>query len=243
MRTLRRRYGKGEVILLPTVVQGTGGAKSIVQNLAQVPGLHADVVILGRGGGSIEDLWNFNEEAVARAIAACPIPVISGVGHETDFTIADFVADKRASTPTAAAEMSVPDRATLLEQVDTYANRLRQGLRYYIDFKRQVLDDYSARLEQNLKYFIEFKRQILADYERQLQRNIRQGHQAQLHQLDLLESRLKALDVHDTLRRGFTLTLKDGQIQRKAGDLKSEDEIETVFASGRIRSKVSAEEG
>ncbi|MEL6731504.1 MAG: exodeoxyribonuclease VII large subunit, partial [Bacteroidota bacterium] len=143
LQTIKRRYNRGEVLVLPTVVQGTQGAASIVKNLKLAQDTGVDVIILGRGGGSLEDLWNFNEETVARAIFGSKIPVVSGVGHETDFTIADFVADVRASTPTAAAETVVPDLAAIIHTVDDYERQLKRGIQYNIDFKRQVLDDYS----------------------------------------------------------------------------------------------------
>ncbi|MDN5708003.1 MAG: exodeoxyribonuclease VII large subunit [Planococcus sp. (in: firmicutes)] len=115
--TLRRRYPLARIVLFPTLVQGQGAVQSIVQSIQQANRTDSDVLIVGRGGGSIEDLWAFNEEAVARAIYDSNIPVISAVGHETDTTIADFVADLRAATPTAAAELAVPSRIELLERV------------------------------------------------------------------------------------------------------------------------------
>lgn len=115
--TLKRRYPLARIVLFPTLVQGQGAVQSIVQSIQQANRTDSDVLIVGRGGGSIEDLWAFNEEAVARAIYASDIPVISAVGHETDTTIADFVADLRAATPTAAAELAVPSRIELLERV------------------------------------------------------------------------------------------------------------------------------
>ncbi|QMT18831.1 exodeoxyribonuclease VII large subunit [Planococcus maritimus] len=115
--TLKRRYPLAQIVLFPTLVQGQGAVQSIVQSIQQANRTDSDVLIVGRGGGSIEDLWAFNEEAVARAIHDSKIPVISAVGHETDTTIADFVADLRAATPTAAAELAVPSRIELLERV------------------------------------------------------------------------------------------------------------------------------
>ncbi|ANU17065.1 exodeoxyribonuclease VII large subunit [Planococcus maritimus] len=115
--TLKRRYPLAQIVLFPTLVQGQGAVQSIVQSIQQANRTDSDVLIVGRGGGSIEDLWAFNEEAVARAIHDSTIPIISAVGHETDTTIADFVADLRAATPTAAAELAVPSRIELLERV------------------------------------------------------------------------------------------------------------------------------
>jgi exodeoxyribonuclease VII large subunit len=129
MITLQRRYPQVPIVLYPVLVQGKGAAPSIVKAIRDLNAMgEADVLIVGRGGGSLEELWAFNEEAVARAIGASEIPVISAVGHETDFTIADFVADLRAATPTAAAELAVPNAAELAAQLQLSERRLRQGL-------------------------------------------------------------------------------------------------------------------
>ncbi|GAB4409569.1 MAG: exodeoxyribonuclease VII large subunit [Bacteroidia bacterium] len=216
LRTLARRYRRGQAVVIPTVVQGKDGPPSIVRSLQQACEIGADVVILARGGGSLEDLWNFNEEVVARAIAACDIPVITGIGHESDFTIADLVADLRASTPTAAAEYAVPDTQALHKLIDQYERQLQQGLRHYIEFKRQVLDDYGQRLEQAWLQQLRSRR----------------------HELDLLEARLRAGDITQLLQQGYTLTLRDGLIQRSAAPLTPGDVIETIFADGRLRSQV-----
>lgn len=216
LRTIARRYDRVKVVLYPTVVQGERGAASIVNSLKLAQKSSADVILLARGGGSLEDLWNFNEEAVARAIREGDVPVICGVGHETDITIADFAADLRASTPTAAAEHAVPEKDAFLYTLDQYELQIQRGLQYFIDFKRQVLDDYEYRLQENLNKNLREKR----------------------HALDLLETQLKGLDMTKLLERGYTLTLKDGEIQRSAENIKAGDEIETIFTDGRKRSRI-----
>ena len=147
LTTLRRRSPNIPVIIYPTPVQGDGAALKIAEAI-RIAGERSEceVLILCRGGGSIEDLWQFNEEAVARAIAACSIPIVSGVGHETDFTIADFVADRRAPTPTAAAEMVSPDRVELGRRLDVLRSRMRRGLRNGIEARMQGLDNLARRL-------------------------------------------------------------------------------------------------
>lgn len=141
LTTLRRRAPMIEVVVYPTAVQGAGAAGEIVAALERAAErAEVDALILCRGGGSIEDLWPFNEESVARAIAASPLPVVSGVGHETDFTIADFVADRRAPTPTAAAELLSPDRAELRAGLRQQAWRLHRGMRHRLDMASQRLD-------------------------------------------------------------------------------------------------------
>lgn len=167
--TLKRRAPDIAVIVYPTPVQGAGSERHIAQAIETAAARHeADVLIVCRGGGSIEDLWAFNEEPVVRAIEACPIPVVSGVGHETDFTLADFVADIRAPTPTAAAELSAPNRAELLQQVAAAGQRFQRILqqRYYdasqkldwltrhLRHPQQKLNEQSAQiaaLQQNLR--------------------------------------------------------------------------------------------
>lgn len=137
---IRRRYPKMDVLVIPAVVQGEAGPASIVAALEQAGKRgDLDVIILARGGGSIEELWCFNDEDVARAIAACPIPVISGVGHETDFTIADFVADLRAPTPSAAAEMAVPDYFDLTQTLNQNSKRLIMSVGKLLQDKRQAV--------------------------------------------------------------------------------------------------------
>ena len=131
IQVLTRRFPGIRIRLYPAAVQGEGSVEAIVEGIERLGGSGwPDVLIVGRGGGSLEDLWSFNEEAVVRAIAACPVPVISAVGHETDFTIADFVADKRAPTPSAAAEIAVPERRELLERIATDRRKIGQALRY-----------------------------------------------------------------------------------------------------------------
>lgn len=146
LTTLHRRAPHVSITLFPTLVQGEGAAARIAEAIGQAGASDCEAVILCRGGGSIEDLWAFNEEAVARAIAASPIPVIAGVGHETDFTIADFAADLRAPTPTAAAELVSPDRDGLLARLDGLENQLQRRLERSLADRQQRLDWLSARL-------------------------------------------------------------------------------------------------
>jgi exodeoxyribonuclease VII large subunit len=211
LRVLRSRYPLAEVILAPTLVQGVEAPASIAAalDLLNEHG-EADVVIIGRGGGSIEELWAFNEEVVARAIARSRIPVISGVGHETDFTIADFVADYRASTPTAAAAAAVPDiedwRSDVLEKeqaltdlAEEYLNDLREQLertqhdlqraspQNMLDRRRQQLDDTTALLQTHLQHILSLRGERL------------QGMALRLHSLSPLL----------TIARGYAIVRRD----------------------------------
>ncbi|MGH8752201.1 MAG: exodeoxyribonuclease VII large subunit [Burkholderiales bacterium] len=148
LTTLRRRMPGIAVIIYPAPVQGEGAGAKIAAAIAAAGNrAECDVLILCRGGGSIEDLWAFNEEAVARAIAACPLPIVSGVGHETDFTIADFVADRRAPTPTAAAELVSPSRGELLANLDLFQQRLKRWMTRILEARMQLLDYLARRLQ------------------------------------------------------------------------------------------------
>jgi exodeoxyribonuclease VII large subunit len=147
LTTLARRAPHISIVIYPTPVQGTGAAEKIIQALqTAISRAECDVLIMARGGGSIEDLWAFNDEQLAYAIAHCPIPIITGIGHETDFTIADFVADMRAPTPTAAAEIAVATRNDFMQQLEKIALQLKRALRYLLDQKNQTLDYFSRSL-------------------------------------------------------------------------------------------------
>jgi exodeoxyribonuclease VII large subunit len=151
--TLQRRAPHVSIIIYPTPVQGAGSAQKISQAIElAVSRNECDVLIVARGGGSIEDLWSFNDEQLAYTIANCPLPVIAGIGHETDFTIADFVADVRAPTPTAAAEIAVSARVDLMLQLEKNTTHLRRALRHQLDQENQTLDNFSRRLISPLAY-------------------------------------------------------------------------------------------
>lgn len=194
LTTLRRRAPHVEVIVYPTPVQGEGAGTRIAFALAEAARrAECDVLILCRGGGSIEDLWSFNEEVVARAVRASAIPVVSGVGHETDFTIADFVADRRAPTPTAAAELVAPSRDALMSDLSALGQRLARSARRVVEERSQHLDHLARRL-------IDPMQRIAAEREgmRHLAARLRQAGRARVEarraRLDLLTLRLKPLD-------------------------------------------------
>lgn len=208
---LARRYPLAQVVFCPVLVQGNGAAPQIVDALERFDRLQcADVIILGRGGGSLEDLWPFNEEAVARAVAASRIPVISAVGHETDFTICDFVADLRAPTPSAAAELAVPDSEELLYTIQYDASLLKKGMNAKLDALRRRLNEitasYSFRRPQDLVAL----QRIRVD---QLSARLSTCFSRQLAQakaeLSSAGGRLNALSPLATLSRGYSI-LYDG---------------------------------
>jgi exodeoxyribonuclease VII large subunit len=194
LTTLRRRWPLARVLLYPTPVQGEGAAEAIAAALATAGARgECQVLLLVRGGGSIEDLWAFNEEVVARAIAACPIPVVSGIGHETDFTIADFVADRRAPTPTGAAQLATPDAGELAQHLHHLARRLTLDQRRRLHTLAQRLDHLAQRLRHPAER--------LAHQRRHLAQLARRLDLAQAGRLQLARQRLTHL--HDRLRRAL----------------------------------------
>lgn len=259
--TIRRRYPHVELVLAPAKVQGDGAAQSLVRALdllQKAPDI--DVILLARGGGSLEDLWCFNEEVLARAVHACRIPVISGVGHETDVTIADFVADKRAATPTAAAELAVPVAAEVRTWMEDAAAQLRRNLRHYIENRRQLLDDYTHRLETRMQHQIDFQRQLLdrqADFlqrhietdlndRRRLLLEMQRGLETAMdqslaqarHALEKLEVQLLALDARKVLERGYSVTEVEGVRILSADQVQPGDRLITHFHQGKTASIV-----
>ena len=238
---LRRRFPAVEVILRSTIVQGSGAAEDIanaIQELNEVG--HIDVMIVGRGGGSVEDLWAFNEEKVARAIFTSNIPVVSAVGHETDFTIADFVADLRAPTPSAAAELVVPHRKAVLATVRDYWYTMSRGMTAMVNDRKQhvhhLVRSYSFNKPVDL--FHQLSQRV-----DELDRNLSSTFS---HRLKLLKStsqalhhRIAALDPKLVLRRGYTVVHRGDRVVGSASVLHSDDEINIEFHDGLVPSKVS----
>jgi exodeoxyribonuclease VII large subunit len=235
LNTIQRRYPLVQVILAPTAVQGDeapGGIVAAIQGLNEF--VHPDVIILARGGGSIEDLWAFNDEIVARAIAASQAPIISGVGHETDFTIADFVSDVRAPTPTAAAEIVTPDRIELESELKTLVDRNGRAFGSILNFFRMKLD----RIENQLAIRSPMSN-IRSDRQRLdelfYRANLALAHFIQLHKLQLnsLELRLLSLNPYTILQRGYSIiTTRDGKLVRSVVQVNQGDALEVEVSDG-----------
>ncbi|NTV53335.1 MAG: exodeoxyribonuclease VII large subunit [Candidatus Firestonebacteria bacterium] len=237
-----RRSPLADISLYPVRVQGAGAAEEIARALDRLNAVGGwDVIICGRGGGSLEDLWAFNEEVVARAIAASRIPVISAVGHEIDYTIADFVADVRAETPTAAAEMVVQDRRELLGRVQSLSRVLANALAEQLRSGRQRLDRLmrSAVLQQPRRVF-EPLAQRLDDLRTALQQQL--SHRLNLgnERLRGLAGALEALSPLKVMGRGYSLVyrLPAGELVREAKRLKIGDELRIRLAQGEVLSRV-----
>ena len=241
LTTLNRRYPQAEVLVVPVLVQGPEASEQIAAAISFLNGVpRIDVIIVGRGGGSIEELWAFNEEVVARAIFASRIPIVSAVGHETDFTIADFVADVRAATPTAAAEIVVPDQREIAQYLHAAArrmsakitSRLEQDRRYVerlalspvltrpterVDQVNQLLDNLTGRLDARLAYLL-------------------QGYGAKVN---VLSGKLEALSPEAVLARGFAICQdEDGNVLRNAIELAPGNQIRIRLQYGGAKAEV-----
>jgi exodeoxyribonuclease VII large subunit len=196
------------------------------------------VLLLVRGGGSIEDLWQFNEEALARAIRASPIPVVVGVGHETDFTIADFAADRRAPTPTAAAELVSPPRSELLARIAELAARATREARRRVEYAFQALDTLARRLVHPAER-LRGSRQLVAQLAARLSSATAYRLELARHQLAALRASLASLDPSAVLARGYTITRDEtGALVRDSARVREGDRLSTTLAKGWIESEV-----
>ena len=232
LTTLARRASHIPVIIYPSLVQGPEAAPGMIKALAQAQKSNqVDVILLVRGGGSIEDLWAFNDEQLAYAIASSTIPIISGVGHETDFTIADFVADLRAPTPTAAAEMATPDRLELLRQIQGYADFMQRMMRQKLEREAQRIDQLSMRLQHaipNPTQMRQRQNQLQERLTRVWQEKLRYWRQQQEHYLFQIET----LSPQRTLERGYSLILDETVAVRNPKDLQTEKTYTVAMAKG-----------
>ena len=210
INVLGRRFPTAKVFLYPVLVQGPGAAASICEALSYFSAdKAADVLIVGRGGGSIEDLWAFNEESVARAIAACSVPVISAVGHETDFTIADFVSDMRAPTPSAAAELAVPDTFALMNKFDNVTARLKLLLKSSVMHKRQNLSYLTEHsVLSNPQKLLDNRRLMVDQYVTAMDAAVRLNYTAAKGEFATMMAKLDSLSPLAVLGRGYSM-IKD----------------------------------
>ena len=196
------------------------------------------MLIICRGGGSIEDLWQFNEEIVARAIAECSIPIISGIGHETDFTICDFVADMRAATPTAAAELATPSRESMLNRLNQLKQQLTKNTQYFLNQRSQTLDYLARRLISPLQQ-IEQQKTQLAQIGYRLNASINQQLHTKQHNLLRLSQNLQHLNPQAVLTRGYAFVQnKLGAIISSSEQLQSGDEVILTFEIGSAEVKI-----
>ena len=244
LRILRDRFPDRRVVVRPVKVQGDGAAWEIAAAIRDLNRLSwIDVMIVGRGGGSLEDLWAFNQEVVARAIHASGIPIVSAVGHEIDFTIADFVADCRAPTPTAAAEMVLPRRTELAEQVRALELQLRKCIEHKLGKSRDALGNWVHRLADPSRKLRD-QQQRLDDLSAELSRALQHRLRECGDRLARQSGRLSALSPLAVLERGYSIThaLPGGHIVKDAAGLATGDRVRITFASGRAVCRVEEKE-
>lgn len=262
LSTIKRRFPLTETYLFPALVQGENAAPDIVKKLKQADNFGVDLIILGRGGGSIEDLWAFNEEIVARAIYEAKTPIISAVGHEVDFTIADFVADLRAPTPTGAAEMAVVNRTDVINELNHLKIRLNEALLSKVNVLKIALENVKSNyILNNPVIMYENKKQIvdnllekiktliyykITNYNLKLdhlKKSYILNHPEELYKkkslkLDKIITSLELLNPLSILKRGYTLTYKNDKVVRNLKDLKVNDIITIKFKEGTVKANI-----
>lgn len=235
-----RRNPYIQIILYPAIVQGEQAAESIVNGIHALERLGVDTMIVGRGGGSIEDLWAFNEQIVAQAVFDCQVPIISAVGHETDTTIIDYVADLRAPTPSAAAELAVFDYHQLMERIDAYRATLTLRMENQIKRKQNTLSTYKL----HLRYLsplnqIQEKRTLCMDLEGKLEDAMKRKLTAKRHELALIVERMKGLSPLDKLSQGYAFVEdRQGQVIHDVSQVKEKDLLQIYVKNGTILAEV-----
>lgn len=235
-----RRNPYLQIVLYPALVQGEGAVRSIVKGIQMLDAYGVDVIIVGRGGGSIEDLWAFNEEEVARAIFNCKTPVISAVGHQTDTTIADFVADLRAPTPSAAAELAVYDYRSMIENFREYEKSFQRGLERHLLWTKSRLRQYQTKLSYlSPENQIREKRQFLAQMQDQMESAMKRKISDSRHRLELSIERMKGLSPLDKLKQGYSyVSDENGKNVKSSDQVKEGDLLSIQLADGEILARV-----
>ena len=237
--TINKRFPLVTIYLFPSLVQGNLAKDNIVRMIELANNYDIDTLIVGRGGGSIEDLWAFNEEVVARSIYNSRVPIISGVGHEIDYTISDFAADLRAPTPTGAATMAVPDRAEILRYLDTCRGRLKKALLNKIDNYSEILKKYKSNyLLNNPKRMYEVKEQKLDTLYDKLNIDITNIINMNIHKLDTIKIKVDLLNPNNILDKGYSIIYKNGKVVKDINSIKVNDEINIKVKDGNIDSVV-----
>lgn len=241
MNIAARRNPYVQLILYPALVQGKDAPESIIKGIKTLEEKQVDLMIVGRGGGSIEDLWAFNEESVARAIFDCSIPIISAVGHETDTTIADYVADLRAPTPSAAAELAVTEYSQLKEKMYDYEMQLKRNLRQIITGKRTFLKQYEIRMKYLQPYNrLREQKQRLIGMEEKIRILMDKKLEKAKYEFSIRLENMKALSPLEKLSKGFGyVTQKDGTAIKSVQQVKTNDTLKIELKDGTIYTKVT----
>lgn len=241
LNTLEKRWPNAEVLLSAASVQGVEAPPSIVKALNALISRQPDVILIGRGGGSIEDLWAFNDEKVVRAVAASPIPIISGVGHETDFTLTDFAADYRAPTPTAAAVAAVPDRYNQAQLLDTLSLRMDRLMLHRYESERMLLNALTQKLESAAPTRqLERGRQTLMQQHARINQAMERFFERQQLALQNLEQRMNALNPSAVLERGYALIRQaDGSLIPSVSQLSVGETVVLQLRDGSAQAEIN----
>jgi len=238
--TINRRFPLTEILLFPTLVQGEGAKDNIVRMLHLAETTDVDVIILGRGGGSIEDLWAFNEEIVARQISIMNKPVVSAVGHEIDFTISDFVSDLRAPTPTGAAELVVPSKLEIMRYLNDYKGRIINVMNKKIANYTEILNNLkNSYILKNPSSMYNIEEQKLDNYNEKINLLIKNKLEKYETRLETLKTKLDLLNPENILKKGYSITLVDGKIVKSTKDIKDNAKITTRLKDGNIISTIN----
>ena len=239
---ITRRYPVAEIYIYPALVQGEGAAKDLISGIKFLDAMsECDVIIIGRGGGSIEDLWAFNDEYLAKAIFECKTPVISAVGHETDYTICDFVSDLRAPTPSAAAELAVPEKNELAASISKLEARLRTAVVSGIDARQKSLESFASKkcfTDQN--YFTQRLEELLADLDRRISISVEHHIDKKEQGVSALAARLAALNPLNVLARGYAAVFdNNGAVVDSVKKVSKSDMLTLVMSDGNVKAEVA----
>ncbi|HWQ45441.1 MAG TPA: exodeoxyribonuclease VII large subunit [Longilinea sp.] len=242
LNTLKRRFPLAEVLIAPASVQGEAAPREIIAGLKNLWTHTVDLILVARGGGSLEDLWAFNDEGVVRAVAGSPVPVISGVGHETDFTLTDFAADVRAPTPTGAAMLATPDITELADTLRQYADRLNSAILTNLIGMKRDLNEVYTRLEHNSPINQVCSQQQTVDF---LQERLRQAQRTQIIRqvgwLGTLRARLTALDPMAVLGRGYAVVrTQDNRLISRIAQVAVDQAVNIRLSDGSVTAKVNS---
>jgi exodeoxyribonuclease VII large subunit len=237
-----RRMPSVRLILMPALMQGAGSAESVIEALRTVDSIpDVDVVVLGRGGGSLEDLWTFNEESVARAVFACHVPVVSAVGHETDFTLADFVSDLRAPTPSAAMELVIPDREELADRIEGLLASMKSSIASAISGRRSGLESLmNSRSMIHPERMLQDRWQMLDIIEARLVSSLKSNLSRAETRLGEASARLQSLSPLSVLSRGYGVIrdAEDGRLVKSICAVKPGAGIDVLISDGTLMCEV-----
>ena len=240
MNISARRNPYVQLILYPALVQGEGAAESIVKGISVLEQEKVDIIIVGRGGGSIEDLWAFNEEIVARAIFHCSVPIISAVGHETDTTIADYVSDLRAPTPSAAAELAVFDYRAIKEAMDSTKLRLKKGMEQKLHLERMKVERYGLKLKYlHPEARLREKQQLVMEYEQRMRTAMERKLTRTKQKFEIYIEKMKGLSPLEKLNKGFSyVSTEEGKVVKSIANVKEGELLRIYVTDGMLKARV-----